>query len=71
MPLGMQAISHIIPQYYFFEAIRFALTGSNLLEILPQVTVLAVMCAIIVPLGYIVYSWCLNTAKKKGTLAWF
>ncbi len=71
MPVGMQAISYLVPQYYFFEAIRFALTGSSLLEILPQVTVLTAMCAIIVPLGYIVYSWCLNTAKKRGTLAWF
>ena len=36
MPLGMQAISYIIPQYYFFEAIRFALTGSSIVDILPR-----------------------------------
>jgi hypothetical protein len=29
------------------------------------------MCAIIVPLGYAVYSWCLKTARKNGTLSWF
>jgi ABC-type multidrug transport system permease subunit len=71
MPFGLQIISYLIPQYYFFDAIRFALTGSNVLEILPQIAVLAIMCAIIVPLGYLVYSWCLKKAKKNGTLAWF
>ncbi|MGD6934492.1 MAG: ABC transporter permease [Candidatus Bathyarchaeia archaeon] len=71
MPYGLQVISYIIPQYYFFDGIRFALTGSGVLEILPQITILALMCAIIVPVGYFVYSWCLKTAKKNGTLAWF
>lgn len=71
MPLALQAISYIVPQFYFFRAIRFALTGSGVLEILPEITILTVMCVIIVPLGYFVYSWCLKTAKKNGTLAWF
>jgi ABC-2 type transport system permease protein len=71
MPLWMQAISLIVPQYYFFTSIRFALNGSTLLDIWPLVAVLAVMCAIVVPLGYLVYSWCLKTAKKNGTLNWF
>jgi ABC-2 type transport system permease protein len=71
MPIWMQAISLVVPQYYFFTSIRFALNGSSLLDILPQVTILAIMCAIIVPVGYFVYSWCLKTAKKNGTLAWF
>ncbi len=71
MPLWMQAISYVVPQYYFFTTIRFALTGSGILEIWQGVAVLAVMCAIIVPLGYMVYSWCLKKAKKNGTLAWF
>jgi ABC-2 type transport system permease protein len=71
MPLWMQAISLVVPQYYFFTSIRFALNGSTIFEIWPLVAVLAVMCAIVVPVGYFVYSWCLKTAKKNGTLAWF
>jgi ABC-2 type transport system permease protein len=71
MPLWMQAISLVVPQYYFFTSIRFALNGSTLMDILPFVTILAVMCAIVVPVGYYVYSWCLKTAKKNGTLNWF
>jgi ABC-2 type transport system permease protein len=71
MPLWMQAISYIVPQYYFFTSIRFALNGSTVLDLLPQIAILAVMCAIVVPVGYYVYSWCLKTAKKNGTLNWF
>jgi ABC-2 type transport system permease protein len=71
MPLWMQAISYIVPQYYFFTCIRFALNGSTVIDILPQIAILAIMCAIVVPVGYYVYSWCLKTAKKNGTLNWF
>jgi ABC-2 type transport system permease protein len=71
MPLALQAISYLVPQYYFFTAIRFTLTGAGILEIWQPVAVLAIMCIIILPLGYVVYSWCLKTAKKNGTLAWF
>jgi ABC-2 type transport system permease protein len=71
MPLWMQTISYIVPQYYFFTSIRYTLNGSTILEILPQVTILAIMCAIVVPVGYYVYSWSLKTAKKNGTINWF
>jgi ABC-2 type transport system permease protein len=71
MPVWMQSISYIVPQYYFFTSIRYALNGSTLMDILPQIGILAVMCAIVVPVGYYIYSWCLKTAKKNGTLNWF
>lgn len=71
MPLALQAISYILPQYYFFTSIRLMLTGWTIPMILPQILILALMCAIIVPLGYAVYSWCLKTARKNGTLSWF
>ncbi len=71
MPVPLQVISFFVPQYYFFTAIRQALTGSTLEAVLPNVLVLILMCAIIVPLGYFIYSLCLKTAKKNGTLSWF
>jgi ABC-2 type transport system permease protein len=71
MPAALQAISYFVPQYYFFTTIREVLTGSTLLAILPDLLVLILMCAIILPVGYFVYSWCLRTAKKNGTLSWF
>lgn len=64
-------ISYFVPQYYFFTTIREVLTGATLQSILPDLLVLILMCAIILPLGYFIYSLCLKTAKKNGTLSWF
>jgi ABC-type multidrug transport system permease subunit len=71
MPPLLQAISYILPQYYFFTCIRLMLTGWTIEMILPNLMILALMFAIIVPLGYGVYAWCLKTARKNGTLSWF
>lgn len=71
MPAALQAISFVVPQYYFFTCIRLMLTGWTILMILPDLLILIFMCAIIVPLGYAVYTWCLKTARKNGTLSWF
>ncbi len=71
MPPLLQAISYLVPQYYFFTTIRLMLTGWSIQMILPELLTLALMCAIIVPLGYAVYYWCLKTARKNGTLSWF
>jgi hypothetical protein len=47
------------------------LTGQAITAILPDLAVLGLMCAIILPLGYFAYAWCLRTARKNGTLSWF
>ena len=71
MPAALQAISYVVPQYYFFTTIRLMLTGWTIQMILPDLLILMLMCAIILPLGYGVYAWCLKTARKNGTLSWF
>jgi ABC-type multidrug transport system permease subunit len=71
MPAALQAISYVVPQYYFFTSIRLMLTGWTIQMILPNLLILALECAIIVPLGYGIYAWCLKTARKNGTLSWF
>jgi ABC-2 type transport system permease protein len=71
MPAALQAIAYITPQYYFFTSIRLMLTGWTIPMILPYLLILGLMCAIILPLGYGVYAWCLKTARKNGTLSWF
>jgi ABC-2 type transport system permease protein len=71
MPPLLQAISYVLPQYYFFTSIRLMLTGWTIPMVLPYILILALMCAIILPLGYGVYAWCLKTARKNGTLSWF
>ena len=71
LPPVLQAISYVLPQYYFFKCIRLVLTGWTIPMILPDLLILVLMCAIIVPLGYGIYAWCLKTARKNGTLSWF
>ncbi len=71
MPPLLQAIAYTTPPYYFFTCIRQMLLGASLYSILPQVEILALMCAIIVPIGYGIYAWCMKTARKNGTLSWF
>jgi ABC-2 type transport system permease protein len=71
LPPLLQVIAYIIPPYYFFTCIRLMLTGWTIQMILPELLILAIMCAIIVPLGYAIYAWCLKTARKNGTLSWF
>jgi ABC-type multidrug transport system permease subunit len=71
MPIQLQIVSYFLPQYYFFTTIRLLLTGWSIQAVLPQILILALMCAVIVPLGYIVFTWCLKIARKNGTLSWF
>lgn len=71
MPYPLQVISYFVPQYYFFTSIRLMMTGWTIQMVLPEILTLALMCAIIMPSGYLIYSWCLKTARKNGTLSWF
>jgi ABC-2 type transport system permease protein len=71
MPYQLQIVSYFVPQYYFFTAIRLMMIGWSIQMILPEILTLALMCAIILPSGYFIYSWCLKTARKNGTLSWF
>jgi len=71
MPYPLQVISYFVPQYYFFTSIRLMMTGWTIQMILPEILTLALMCIIIMPSGYLIYSWCLRTARKNGALSWF
>ena len=71
LPPLLQAIAYVTPPYYFFTCIRHMLLGWTIAMILPDLEILTLMCVIIVPLGYVIYAWCLKTARKNGTLSWF
>ena len=71
LPIPLRIIAYVTPPYYFMTCIKQMLTGSTIAMILPNLEILALMCAIIVPLGYVIYAWCLKTARKNGTLSWF
>ena len=66
MPVALQAISYVFPPYYFFTCIRLMLIGWTIPMILPDLLILALMCALVVPLGYIIYAWCLKPQEKTA-----
>jgi ABC-2 type transport system permease protein len=71
MPYPLRVVAYFVPQYYFFTCIRFMVLGRSVQTIVPDLLTLALMCAIILPLGYVIYSRCLKYARKNGTLSWF
>jgi ABC-2 type transport system permease protein len=71
MPQPLPMISYAFPPYYFFTSIRMALTGRSIVELLPLVSVLALMAITMLPIGYLVFRYGLHVAKKAGTLAWY
>ena len=71
LPPLLQLIAYVTPPYYFFTCIRQMFLGRTIQMILPDLLILTLMCAIIVPVGYVIYAWCLKTARKNGTLSWF
>lgn len=71
LPYHLQMISYFLPQYYFFTCIRLVMTGWVITEILTEISILAAMCGILLPLGYFVFSRCIRKAKRDGTLGWF
>jgi ABC-2 type transport system permease protein len=71
MPSFLRAVSYALPQYYFISSIRLTLTGQTFEMVLPNVLILALTSTLLLPLGYLAYSWCLRTAKRNGTLSWY
>jgi ABC-2 type transport system permease protein len=72
MPLPLQIIGLITPIHYFFVCIRSVIaTNASIISLGYNLLVLVVMTAIIIPAGYLIYSWCLKTARRNGTLSWF
>lgn len=71
LPLALRVIAYVTPPYYFMTCIKYMLTGASIVSIGFNLAILAVMCVIIVPLGYGIYAWCLKSARKNGTLSWF
>jgi len=71
MPYPLHLISYLLPQYYFFKCIRLTLIGYSIASFLQDFIILVLLTAILLPIGYKIYAWCLHRAKKEGTLSWF
>jgi len=71
MPSYLSTISYVLPHYYFFTAIRLALTGRSWPTVWPYILTLALMCALTLCAGYLLFCLCLRKVRMDGTLSWF
>ncbi len=70
LPPWLQTVSAILPTTHALHALRLTLIqNAGMAEIMPQITLLAVMTLITVPLGFIIVRIGFNQARKVGSLA--
>ena len=70
MPTWLQYVAKVLPHTYAIEGMRLAtLTGASTAELLPQLMVLGLYAAILVPVGFLVFERAIVRAKKEGSLA--
>jgi len=69
MPAWLQSFSAFLPITYALRGIRRALlSGAGLFDLLPEIRVLLLFVAVLVPLGLMVFRWSLVGARRDGTL---
>jgi len=70
LPKYLQIISMVLPTTYALDALRMALIkNAAMSEIMPQLILLFIITLITVPLGFIIFRWGFNQARKVGSLA--
>jgi ABC-2 type transport system permease protein len=68
LPGWIQPISLVVPLTYALSGIREGLDGGSVSDVMPQIAVLSVMAAILLPLGLRAFSWAIERAKREGAL---
>jgi ABC-2 type transport system permease protein len=69
MPPWLAKASALLPITYALKGIRGALlSGASFGELLPEIQVLALFVAALVPIGLLVFRWALRGARRDGTL---
>ena len=68
LPRWLQPLSVFLPLTHALEAIRLAMNGEPTAAIAPSWIALAIMAAILVPIGMLLFRWAINYAKDQGSL---
>jgi ABC-2 type transport system permease protein len=69
LPQWLSSLSSLLPITYALRGIRRALlSGATLGDLLPELQVLLLFVALLVPLGLLVFRWALRGARRDGTL---
>ncbi|MDD5503675.1 MAG: ABC transporter permease [Candidatus Thermoplasmatota archaeon] len=69
LPQWIQPLSYALPATYAFNAIRAGMiSGQGIMSYWKDATVLFAFCIAMVVVGYLVFNWCVNRARKFGTV---
>jgi ABC-2 type transport system permease protein len=72
LPKPLQWVSAAIPLTHSLRAMRMALLqGSSLSALAPDVSFLALSSLVLLPVGLLTFSFCLQRARRQGTLSFF
>lgn len=68
LPEWVQSAAALFPLTHALSGMRAALAGATPAEVLDQARVLAIMAAILLPFGQVVFRWAVGRSKLEGTL---
>ncbi len=72
LPKPLQFVSAAIPLTHSLRAMRMALLqGASLSALAPEISFLALFSLMLLPVGLLAFSVCLQTARRQGTLSFF
>jgi len=69
MPVALQKVAAFIPVTYALRLMRDAcIRGSSISQLAPDILILAALCAVLLPVSFIFFSYAVRRAKRDGTL---
>jgi len=72
LPKPLQWVSAAIPLTHSLRAMRMALLqGASLPVLSPEISLLALSSLVLLPVGFLTFSSCLQRARRQGTLSFF
>ncbi len=69
LPAALQKISAVLPVTYTLRLMRDAcIRGASFAQLAPDLLVLAIICAILVPAGFWFFSYAVRRTKREGSI---
>lgn len=68
LPGWLQPLTQLIPLTHALSGIRESFDGGSLVDVVPQILALTVMAAVMLPPGFLAFSWAIDRAKREGSL---
>jgi len=69
LPNWVEPLGLILPHTYVIKGLRKALlSGASLADLTPEITGLAALSLIILPLGYMIFRWSIDKGRRDGTI---